>query len=60
MRPPKSILDRTFRYTNAADTDIRRLFNRVRYEQQLAQRRTAEQASAAAEPNNVQPLRRLP
>ena len=32
-KPPKSILDPTFRYTPAHETDIRKLFDKVRREQ---------------------------
>jgi hypothetical protein len=32
MKPPKSILDPTFVYVPAVDTDIRKLFARVREE----------------------------
>jgi hypothetical protein len=37
--PMKSILDPTFRYTNSANTDLRKTFARIRREQRLAQRR---------------------
>lgn len=40
----KSILDRSFRYTNAAETDLRKTFARIRRERAKA----AEQAAAAA------------
>ncbi len=34
----KSILDPTFRYTNAANTDIKKTFARIRKEQQREQK----------------------
>ena len=39
----KSILDPTFRYTPAADTDLRKTFARVRREQERAKRDSASQ-----------------
>jgi hypothetical protein len=45
----KSILDPTFRYTNSANTDVRKTFARIRREQK--QRERAD--SAAAAPANV-------
>jgi len=42
----KSILDPSFRYIPAVETDIRKTFNRVRREQQAAQnKKVAESAS---------------
>ena len=51
----KSILDRSFRYTNSVETDLRKTFARIRREQ-----RTREQAAAAAEAvslNKIRPFR---
>jgi len=44
-----SILDPKFRYTNSANTDIRRTFARIRREQKLRERALA----APAAPTNV-------
>lgn len=44
----KSILDRSFRYTSAAKTDIKRTFARIRREQ--------AQAKAIADASNVKPI----
>jgi len=41
----KSILDRSFHYTTAVDTDVRKTFARIRREM-----RKREQAATAAEP----------
>ena len=46
----KSILDPTFRYTNSANTDLRKTFARVRREQR---RRERAAAGAGAAPSNV-------
>lgn len=46
MKPTKSLLDSTFRYTNAASTDLAKTFARVR----------REQARAAAQVKPVGPL----
>ena len=51
----KSILDRSFRYTSSAQTDVRKTFARVRREQQLEQRARARDAADAMA--NVSPLR---
>lgn len=52
----KSILDRSFRYTPSAHTDLRKTFARVRREQRLVE---SEAAAAAAEARvKVAPLRR--
>lgn len=40
----RSILDRSFKYTNSVDTDIRKTFARIRREQRLA-RRESDDAS---------------
>ena len=48
----KSILDRSFRYTNSVETDIRKTFARVRREQ-----RAREQAVAAAEAESLNKIR---
>ena len=51
----KSILDRSFRYTSSAQTDVRKTFARVRREQQLEQlARAREQADAISK---ISPLR---
>ena len=53
----KSILDRSFRYTSSAQTDLRKTFARVRREQRFHDRDAVE---AAAEANlKVAPLRRV-
>lgn len=44
----KSILDRTFKYTNAASTDLAKTFARIR----------AEQKKADAKPSTVAPFKR--
>lgn len=36
MKPTKSILDKSFRYTSAMNTDIQKTFARFRWEQQRA------------------------
>jgi hypothetical protein len=46
----KSILDPSFRYTNSAETDLRKTFARVRREQ-----RKREQSPSSS---NVRPLRK--
>ena len=51
----KSILDRSFRYTNSVETDLRKTFARIRREQ-----RVREQAVAVAEAeslNKIRPIR---
>ena len=45
----KSILDPTFRYTNSANTDVRKTFARIRREQKPRERNDA----TAAAPANV-------
>lgn len=35
--PPRSILDRAFKYTNSANTDVSKTFARIRRAQQIAQ-----------------------
>lgn len=45
----KSILDKDFRYTNAASTDIRKTFERIRKEQKRAETvKVAEHLAKAA------------
>lgn len=39
----KSILDPSFRYTNAASTDLRKTFARIRRQQKAEQLKAAEQ-----------------
>jgi hypothetical protein len=48
----KSILDRSFRYTNSVETDLRKTFARIRREQ-----RAREQAVAAAEADSLNKIR---
>jgi hypothetical protein len=51
----KSILDRSFRYTSSAQTDVRKTFARIRREQQIYQH---AQAQADAEARlKVSPIR---
>lgn len=45
----KSLLDPEFRYTSAANTNIRRTFARIRKEQRAAAARTPEQAQIEAD-----------
>jgi hypothetical protein len=51
----KSILDRSFRYTPSAQTDLRKTFARVRREQRLHARDSVETAAEAK--FKVAPLR---
>lgn len=44
----KSLLDKTFRYTPAAATDIRKTFARLRREQKAAEERERMNAAEAA------------
>jgi hypothetical protein len=55
-RPPKSILDPSFRYTNSASTDLRKTFERVRAEMAAEQARDAA-SNAAEAAAKVAPLR---
>jgi len=50
----KSILDRSFRYTNSVETDLRKTFARIRREQ-----RTREHAQAEAEVVSTAKVRQL-
>jgi hypothetical protein len=43
----KSILDPTFRYTNSANTDVRKTFARIRREQKKRERIDATAAAQA-------------
>jgi hypothetical protein len=45
-KPPKSILDPSFKYRSAASTDVRKTFDRIRRQQRQDERRT--QSSEAA------------
>ena len=47
----KSILDPTFRYTNSANTDVRKTFARIRREQKRRERTDA--TATAPAPANV-------
>ena len=51
----KSILDRSFRYTSSAQTDVRKTFARVRREQQLEQLACSREGVDAV--SNVSPIR---
>ncbi len=53
----KSILDRSFRYTPSAQTDLRKTFARVRREQRFSDREAVEAAAEAK--LKVAPLRRV-
>lgn len=53
----KSILDRSFRYTPSAQTDLRKTFARVRREQRFSDRDAVETAAEAK--LKVAPLRRV-
>ena len=50
----KSILDSTFRYTNSANTDLRKTFARVRREQ----RRRADAQETVHPAGKIVPMRR--
>ena len=39
-KPPKSILDPSFKYRSAASTDVRKTFDRIRRQQRQDERRT--------------------
>jgi hypothetical protein len=51
MKPPRSLLDPTFRYTPAAATDLRKTFARIRREQR--------KAAQAQQPQRVIPIKRV-
>jgi len=53
---PKSILDRSFRYTPAAATDVRKTFARIRREQ--AERDKAQTSADAEAKQKVATLKR--
>lgn len=53
----KSCLDPTFKYTNAASTDIRATFRRIKREQK--EQAEAEAAAKAEQETKVQPIRVL-
>ena len=55
MKPTLPLHDPRFRYTNAANTDIRKTFARFRREQEKAK---AEEAQQAAEAHTVTPTKR--
>lgn len=54
----KSILDRTFDYTPAAATDLKKTFARIRREQR-AQNAAPVRAGAEAATSNITPMREL-
>lgn len=49
MKPPKSILDRSFQYTPSAQTDLAKTFRRVRKEQERENRTVTPLFGAARE-----------
>lgn len=55
MKPRVSILDKAFKYTNAASTDLRETFARVRRKQLEADQLKAEREAATAK--KVMPLK---
>lgn len=52
--PSRGVMDKRFRYVNAASTDIRQTFRRVKKQQAMAARRAAQQRERAQD--NVLPL----
>jgi hypothetical protein len=46
----KSILDPTFRYTPAAETDLRKTFSRIRREQRIAERSKPSEPAKVVQP----------
>lgn len=56
MKPPRSILDKSFTYRNAASTDIRETFERIRREQKAKEEQ--EQRNAAEAERKTIALRR--
>lgn len=56
MNPPKSILDPSYRYTNAANTNLEKTFARIRRE--MKEQKEREQANAAEARAVVRKLKR--
>jgi hypothetical protein len=56
MKPPRSILDKSFHYTPAAQSDIRQRFRRIR--RQLLEEARRKEAEAAERASTVQPIKR--
>ncbi len=56
MRPPRSILSREFKYVNAANTSLARMFARIRAEQRKAG--TVKPTNVAALPTQGKKVRR--
>jgi len=50
MKPPRSILDRSFRYVPAVKTDVAATFARVRREQLARDRATTEETARVVRP----------
>ena len=50
MKPPRSILDPTFRYVPAASTDLGRTFARLRRELSARDRANAEETARVVRP----------
>lgn len=53
MNPPKRLTDPSFRYTSAGNTDIRKTFERIRWEM-----KRAGIVEKRVDASNVTPLRR--
>lgn len=57
-RPARSILSPSFKYVNAANTNIARTFARVRREQREIEQAKAEQAAREASASTVRSIKR--